>query len=85
MSREGAGEDTRERRFEGHLANYYDEVVERVRDADSIWVFGPGEAKMELKARLDQGGLGARVEAVEAADKMTVRQIAAKVRKHFAD
>ncbi len=84
MSREGAGEDTRERRFEGQLAKYYDEVITYVRDADAIWIFGPGEAKVELKTRLEHGGLGARVQGVDAADKMTDRQIAAKVRKHFA-
>jgi hypothetical protein len=83
-SRPGAGEDTRERHFEGQLNQYYDEVIARLRDAEAILIFGPGEAKGELKARLERGGLGARIVAVETVDKMTDRQIAAKVRERFA-
>ncbi|MCX6555193.1 MAG: hypothetical protein NTZ12_09310 [Candidatus Aminicenantes bacterium] len=46
-------------------------------------IFGPGEAKGELKKRLERDGLGGRIAAVETVDKMTDRQIAAKVRKRF--
>jgi stalled ribosome rescue protein Dom34 len=83
-SRAGTGEDTRERRFEGQLSKYYDEVMEQVRDAESILIFGPGEAKQELKTVLERGGLGARIVGVETVDKMTDRQIEAKVRLAFA-
>jgi hypothetical protein len=83
-SREGAGEDTRERRFEGQLSRYYDEVVASLRDAEAVLIFGPGEAKGELKARMEGRGLGARIVAVETVDKMTDRQIAAKVRERLA-
>jgi hypothetical protein len=83
-SREGAGEDHRERRFEGELHKYYDEVVAGIRDAEAIFIFGPGEAKGELKARLEHHGLGGRVVGVETADKMTDGQIAAKVRERLA-
>lgn len=82
-SREGAGEDTRERHHEGELARYYDEIVARVRNAEGILIFGPGEARMELKAHLERAGLAARIVGVEAADKMTDRQIVAKVRERF--
>ena len=54
-----------------------------IRDADSILLFGPGEAKGELKKRLEKDKLGARIEAVETEDAMTDRQIAAKVREYF--
>ncbi len=83
-SREGTGEDTRERRFEGQLDKYYDEVIARIRDAEAILIFGPGEAKGELKTRVERAGLDARIVGVETVDKMTDRQIAAKVREHFA-
>lgn len=76
----GSSEDTRERKFEGQLHGYYEDVVACLRGCETILIFGPGEAKGELKKRLDSDGLGARVLGVETADKMTDRQIAAKVR-----
>ena len=82
-SQKGTGEDTRERRFEGQLSTYYDEVISCIRDADAILIFGPGEAKGELRTQLERGGLGARIVAVETVDKMTDRQIAAKVRERM--
>jgi hypothetical protein len=84
-SREGTGEDTRERRFEGQLDRYYDEVIACIRDADAILIFGPGEAGGELRKRLEGAGLGARIVGIETSDKMTDRQIAAKVRDRFAE
>ncbi|HSB90814.1 MAG TPA: hypothetical protein VLD63_12405 [Anaerolineales bacterium] len=78
---DGSAEDVRDRQFGNHLNSYYDRVVEVVRGADSIQIFGPGEAKGELRSRLEHQGLKSRVLAIEAADKMTDRQIAAKVRE----
>jgi hypothetical protein len=76
-------EDVSDRRFENHLNGYYDGVVSLLRDADSIWIFGPGEAKVQLQKRFEDQDLGGRIESVETVDKMTNRQIVAKVRKHF--
>lgn len=81
--KEVTSEDQRDRKFENALNAYYDEVVAAVRGADSIQVFGPGEAKAEFEKRLAYAGLEKRVLAIEAADKMTDRQIAAKVRQRF--
>ena len=82
-SEQGGAEDQQDRQFTGHLARYYDEVVEGLRDAESIFIFGPGEAKGELEKRLASKGLGGRVVGIETVDKMTERQIAAKVRQYF--
>ena len=76
-------EDHQDRRFTGHLDKYYDEVIAAVRDAQSILIFGPGEAKGELKKRIESKGLKSRRVAVETADEMTESQIVAKVRQHF--
>jgi len=51
--------------------------------ADSILILGPGEAKNELQKRLERAGLKDRLLAIESADKLTDRQIAAKVRERF--
>ena len=79
----GAGEDVSDRKFGNHLNSYYDQVVAVIRDADSIQIFGPGEAKGELESRLEHEGLKAHVIGVETVDKMTDRQVAAKVRERF--
>jgi stalled ribosome rescue protein Dom34 len=80
---EDSAEDQRDRRFTGHLNKYYDHVISCIRDAESILIFGPGEAKVELQKRLESEALGGRVVGIETVDKMTDRQIAARVRQHF--
>ena len=84
-SERGASEDVRDRQFGNRLNNYYDEVIATLREAESIQIFGPGEAKGELEARLEHEGLKGRVVEIETVDKMTERQIAAKVRQHFLE
>ena len=42
-------DDSREREYTGHLTNYYDEVISCIRPAEAILLFGPGEAKGELR------------------------------------
>jgi len=85
----GAGktssEDQRDRRFTGQLDKYYDRVVSCIRDADAILILGPGEAKVELEARLEKEALGGRIAGIETVDKMTEHQIAAKVRQRFLE
>jgi hypothetical protein len=75
--------DSRQRTLTGYLNIYYDAVIASIRDAESILIFGPGDAKGELKKRLKRNNLGGRIVGIETADKMTDRQIAAKVRKYF--
>jgi len=79
-----ASEGKRDERYRHHLDTYYGEVIQAIRDADSILIFGPGEAKGDLKKALEESReLGRRIVGVESADKMTQRQIAAKVRDYF--
>ena len=82
-SEDGSQEDVRDRQFGNHLDSYYDKIVAVIRDADAIQIFGPGEAKGELEKRLEHAGLKGHIVGLETVDKMTDRQIAAKVREHF--
>jgi len=82
-AQEASAEDQRDRRFTGHLHKYYDKVVSCIRDADSILILGPGEAKVELRTRLESKALGGHIVGIETVDKMTDNEIAAKVRQHF--
>jgi hypothetical protein len=81
---EDSAEDQRDKRFTGHLNKYYDDIISCVGDAESILILGPGEAKIELEKRLESKALSGRIVGIETVDKMTDRQIAAKVRQYFS-
>ena len=76
-------DDSRERQYTGNLARYYDEVISCLRQANAILLFGPGEAKGELRKRLEKDRTDLRINKVETADKMTERQILQKVRGYY--
>ncbi len=78
-------EDSRHKMYIGQLNVYYDSVIARIRAADAIYLFGPGEAKEELKTRLEEAHLGSRIVGLEPCDKLTEPQIKLKVRHQFAD
>lgn len=82
-SQQVPADDSRQRKFTGALRIYYDAVIASIRNAEAILIFGPGEAKGELKRRLKKENLGERIVGVETIDKMTNAQIAAKVRSYF--
>jgi len=75
-------DDSQERDLTAHLDKYFDEVISHLRDAEVILIFGPGEAKGELVKRVAREKLSGRIAGVETVDKMTIPQIAAKVRKY---
>lgn len=63
---------------------YFDEVIRQVGQPESLLIFGPGEAKLQLKARLGRSSrLSDRIVGIETTDKMTDPQIAAKVKEHY--
>jgi hypothetical protein len=67
------------------LCAYYEGVLSLIRYADSIWIFGPGEAKGELEQYIRQDRLNGQVVGIESTGKMTDRQIVAKVREHYLE
>ena len=66
-----------------HRNIYYGQVISYIQKAESVFLFGPGEAKGELEKRLAKDNPGDRVVTVETTDKMTDPQIVEKVKKHF--
>ena len=76
-------ENMQDRKYTNNLGRYYDAIIGYIRDADSIQIFGPGEAKGELVKRLKSKNLRKRIVSIETTDKLTDPQIAAKVRQHF--
>jgi len=75
--------DQRERGYMGHLANYYEEVFLSAHGADTVFIFGPGEAKGELRKQFQKRHFSERIVGFESADKMTPRQVSEKVRNFY--
>jgi hypothetical protein len=84
-ARQVLADDIRERKATKQDNIYFDAVIARMGDADAILLFGPGEVKGELRERIEKSKVRGRLVAVETAERMSDRQIAAEVRKHFTD
>ena len=71
-------------RFRLQLSKYYQQVISALKDANSIFVMGPGEAKKEFeKAIKKHKSIRKRLLKVETADKMTKNQMIAYVRNFY--
>jgi stalled ribosome rescue protein Dom34 len=82
-SQEG-GEKKYEERHNQDLDRYYDDVIGQLGKPDAILLFGPGEAKLQLKERLARSKVSSEsIVAVESTDKLTDPQIVAKVKEHY--
>ncbi len=78
-------EETRDRKFDQSLDQFYERVSMVVRGASSILITGPGEAKNELKKHLEKSKQKPRPDIlIETADKMTDPQFIAKVKQHYS-
>ena len=76
-------EDSQDRKYQNQLNVYYDEVIGHIHGAETLLIFGPGEAKGELQKRLAHTKPTERKVAVETDDKMTDRQVSAKVHAYI--
>ncbi len=79
------GDDQLDNQYLLQLNKYYEQVIGLLRNAAHILIFGPGEAKVELRNRLGRHKDAARSLELEPADRMTDRQIVARVRKYFQE
>jgi alcohol dehydrogenase YqhD (iron-dependent ADH family) len=62
-----------------HLSEYYRKVIHALRDAQSIFIFGPARVKMALKEEiLKTEPLAHRIVGTETADTMTENQLVAR-------
>jgi stalled ribosome rescue protein Dom34 len=72
-----------DRKYTNSLERYYDDIIGYIQDADSILIFGPGEAKGELAERMKSKNLSQHIVSIETTDRLTDPQIAAKIRLDF--
>ena len=73
-------------RYKLQLSKYYQQVITKLKDVNSIFIMGPGEAKIEFeKALKRQKNMQNRLLKSETADKMTMNQMIAHVRKFYQE
>ena len=83
-SHEG-GEKKYEERHTRQLRHYFDKIVSHIGRPDAVLILGPGEAKQQLKERIERSkALSHAIVEVESADWLTQPQIVARVSEHFA-
>lgn len=71
-------------RHNNQVYAFVEQVVEALRDADEIIVFGPANAKFELKKAIEEyKPLTKKLISVETTDKMTENQLKAHVKEAF--
>ncbi len=65
------------------MDQYFDSILSLISGCQNLLILGPGETKVHLGKHLEARLPRTSIIHVEAADKMTDRQIAAHVREHF--
>ncbi len=74
-----------DRRLDANLSKYYEEVAACLNNSDAILIFGPGEAKGELRKHLEAQEQSGTIVSLETTDKLTDKQIIRKVRQYFRE
>ncbi len=81
----GDNETKFEERKKNQMNQYLKDVIDQVKGADELYIFGPAEAKTKLKQKiLDKYSAEAsKLKSVETADRLTPNQIVAKVKSFY--
>jgi hypothetical protein len=78
-------EQTADERRKHQSHNFCQMVIKKATKADSIFILGPGEAKLELAKEIEKiKGQHDRIAAVETSDRLTENQVVAKVEAFFS-
>lgn len=72
-------------RQQNQLKSFYHEIMDHLNDAQAIYIFGPGAAKLALEKLIrSDKSLAPKLKSVETTDSLTRNQIAARVRQYYA-
>ena len=78
-------EDRQERKLTADRKKFFEEVFAGLHGATAVLILGPGEAKGEFDKHIKSKKLRGLTVELETTDKMTDRQLAAKVSEHFTN
>lgn len=77
-------EKTFDEKAKHQTEGYLKDIIEKVKDTDELFVFGPGEIKIHLREHImGIRDLAPKLKAVETADRMTENQVIEKVKDFF--
>jgi len=75
-----------EARQRQQLKKFYQRIIELIKDADKVLIMGPGETKLALKKEVEKSKmLSPKIVGIQTCDKMTDKQLAARVRSFFSE
>jgi hypothetical protein len=84
LTQKGDSELHHNDRYRVQLNRFYKQVISALKDAASIFIMGPGKAKIEFESMLKKHkAMKDRLVKVETADKMTKNQMIARVKKFY--
>ncbi len=63
---------------------YYESIIEKVKEVDKLYIFGPAEAKIGLGQAVVESNYPVNVVSMENADSMTLNQKVAKTKAFFS-
>lgn len=72
--------------YNNQLNKYYENAIKTIKNADSIFIMEPGEAKLELKNAIKRRKyMIQKMLKIEAAVEMTKNQMVARVKEFFSN
>ena len=80
---EASQQDVLDRQFGNQVRKFYGDILPYLEHAETIRIYGPGEAKKELETRLQKEGLGDRIVETRTMGKLTDRQVVAEIRRQL--
>jgi hypothetical protein len=77
-------EQKAEERRKHQYQKFYRRIIKKINKADTVYIFGPGNAKQELTKEIQKlKGEQPAISAVQSCHKLTDNQLKAKVRSYF--
>lgn len=65
------------------LKDYFGDIIDQLDDQSELYIFGPAEAKLELKKEIEYTAKHFQKMTVKTSDSMTDNQIVANVKSFF--
>lgn len=77
-------EEKKQNRQHNQREKFFKRIISTIKNADYIFLFGPGRAKLGLQNAIERvKGFKGKVAAIQPADKMTVDEAQAAVKDYF--